>query len=518
MKRKFKIKSLPLKYMVVVAFVAGALLVILSSKVISYTSTDEFCMSCHVHPHAEEAWRLSSHYDNKSGVVVHCVQCHLPPPGTLNYLTAKAVTGARDVYAMIFKDTDKINWDAKRQLSAAVKHTYQESCMHCHQELFPKGLSEEGEKAHLHYELNAERLDLNCLNCHLDAGHYNPNFVHTWMTELPAAEDRELYTEPATVTRFENFTEQVPGTSVSFNMIAIDGGTFLMGSPENEPLRNDDEGPVRQVTLSPFFMGEVEVTWNEFWAFYRETMSEGRIDPLAVKQHNASMPDAISGPTPPFGIPDQGWGSGDRPAITMTHYAAQIYCQWLSQKTGKTYRLPTEAEWEYAARAGTQTPYFFEGNPRRFSPGGLRNRLFGPDTTLINTYVVYNQNSGGRTQEPDFVKANPWGLKNMSGNVLEYVSDWYAPDAYAQTPLEVTNPTGPATGTERVVRGGNFLSEAGELRSAARGHTHTEEWFRTDPQQPRSLWWYSDIQGIGFRVVCEPDSALLAPDYASTNP
>lgn len=90
------------------------------------------------------------------------------------------------------------------------------------------------------------------------------------------------------------------------------------------------------------------------------------VPPETVVYANNSNPnvDAISGPTPPFGFPDQGWGGGDRPAITMTHYAAETFCQWLSKKTGKTYRLPTEAEWEYAARGGTETPYFFTGNPK----------------------------------------------------------------------------------------------------------------------------------------------------------
>jgi formylglycine-generating enzyme len=507
---RFKFKSLPIKYWVIFAFLLGSASVMLSFKVYDYTSTDEFCMSCHVHPHAEDAWKLSNHYDNKSGIVVHCVQCHLPPPGTINHLTTKAATGARDVYAMIFKDTDKINWDAKRQLNAAVKHTFQESCKSCHQELFPRGLSADGEKAHLHYEQNAERLNINCLNCHLDAGHYNPNFSHERMSGLPGAEIRgELFTEPTVVSRFENFTEQIPNTSVSFNMIAIPGGTFSMGSPANEPLRNDDEGPVREVTLSPFFMGEIEVSWNEYWAFYRATMSEGRIAPNVVMAHNASSPDAISGPTPPFGIPEQGWGAGDRPAITMTPYAAETYCQWLSQRTGKKYRLPTEAEWEYAARAGTQSPYFFEGNPKRFAGAGIRGWLFGPDTTNINSYVVYKQNSLGKTMLPDFVRPNPFGLKNMSGNVYEYCLDWYAADAYSQTERSVTNPTGPVSGAERVIRGGYFDSNAGDLRSAARSHTDTEAWFTTDPQQPRSIWWYSDMRGIGFRVVCEPDENML---------
>ncbi len=238
-------------------------------------------------------------------------------------------------------------------------------------------------------------------------------------------------------------------------------------------------------------------------------MSEGRIDPNFVMKHNANSPDAITGPTPPFGIPDQGWGGGKRPAITMTYYAATTYCQWLSKVTGKHYRLPTEAEWEYACRAGTETPYFFPGSPKQFSKKGLRSKLFGADTTTINSYVVYMLNSHGKTQEPSFVKPNPFGLKNTEGNVMEFCSDWYADDAYSQTSAVVKDPKGPTGGTEHVVRGGDYASDASDVRSAARDYTRTSDWLRTDPQQPKSIWWYSDIKGIGFRVVCEPDSLLM---------
>jgi formylglycine-generating enzyme len=171
MKKFFFPKKRRYSVLLLYGFIIGALFIMLSSRVISYTSTDEFCMSCHVHPHAEDAWRLSTHYDNKSGIVVHCVQCHLPPPGTVHYLTTKAITGARDVYGTLFKDPEKINWEAKRQLDQAVKHTFQESCRTCHQNLFPMQLSEEGLLAHLYYTDN--EAELNCLNCHLHVGHYS---------------------------------------------------------------------------------------------------------------------------------------------------------------------------------------------------------------------------------------------------------------------------------------------------------------------------------------------------------
>jgi len=331
------------------------------------------------------------------------------------------------------------------------------------------------------------------------------------MTGVPVtgSSSKILYTAPATVTAFESYKELIPNSPIDFNMVAVKGGTFKMGSPEKEPYRKKDEGPVRNVTVSPFFMGEVEVSWDEFWTFFASTMSEGRVDPNLVIAHNANAPDAVTGPTPPFGIPDQGWGSGKRPAITMTQYSATIYCQWLSKVTGKHYRLPTEAEWEYACRAGSETPYFFPGDPKRLSEQGFMSKIFGADTSMISRYVVYALNSSGKTQEPGFVKANPFGLKNMQGNVLEYCSDFYAENAYTKTGTTVTNPKGPESGEEHVVRGGSYSFDAKDLRSAARGLTQTNDWLKTDPQQPKSIWWYSDIKGVGFRVVCEPDSSVI---------
>jgi formylglycine-generating enzyme required for sulfatase activity len=277
-----------------------------------------------------------------------------------------------------------------------------------------------------------------------------------------------------------------------------------MGSPENEPLRGNDEGPVHKVKVDSFFMGEIEVTWDEYLAFYAQTSGEGRSTDTEGGRAAQSQTDAISGATPPYGQPDQGWGKGIRPAISISYHAAETYCKWLSQATGKTYRLPTEAEWEYACRAGTSTSYFFGGNPKAYERTGFKAKISRNDTTVINTYAIYEMNSRARTAEPGEVAPNAFGLRNMSGNVAEFCSDWYQPDAYSKNTGEITdNPRGPASGTEHVIRGGSYKDPAGRLRSAARDHTRTEAWLRTDPQIPKSIWWYSDCFFVGFRVVCE---------------
>jgi formylglycine-generating enzyme required for sulfatase activity/nitrate/TMAO reductase-like tetraheme cytochrome c subunit len=502
-------------FYVLIGFLVGVVVIASLYQTSVYFSTNESCTICHVHPHATDSWKLSTHVNNGSGVMTNCVDCHLPPKeNTWKHYTAKAALGLRDVWGYLTKDSADFDWDRKSELEYAVKYIPNESCVKCHQNLFPEGITDDGVTAHLYYEENQKKLNLQCISCHLDAGHYNPNYVHGKMTGIPTAANQvvdssKFYKEPALLTRFENFTEQIPGTAVSFKMVAIKGGKFNMGSPEKEPFHKPDESPVHEVTLNSFFMAEVETTWDEYWAFYTQTMSEGRTPPEVVYENNlkALDVDAISGPTPPFGFPDQGWGSGDRPAITMTHYAAEVFCQWLSKKTGKKYRLPTEAEWEYAARGGTQSPYFFSGNPKQFSDHGFLKNIFKPKTDSISSYVIYAKNSNNRTQPPSAVLPNPFGLKNMLGNVMEYCADKYDPEAYGKL-AGATNPL-VTQGEEWVVRGGNYTSDAADVRCASRDYTKHEAWLKTDPQQPKSIWWYSDIKGIGFRVVCEPDPSIL---------
>jgi sulfatase modifying factor 1 len=477
----------------------------------SLTSTDSFCEACHVHPHATTSWRQSTHYTTKSGTVIHCVECHLPPGG-ISYAIQKTRLGVRDAVGTILKDRESLDWEARSQLEHARTHVFRESCIHCHPNLFPLQLTDEGEEAHLHYERRVD--DLRCLNCHLHVGHYDPDAVKEVDLGIVPAEDIQIYDAPAVVESFADYTEFIPGTAVSFDMVAIAGGAFQMGSPESEPYRDDNEGPAHRVSVSSFWIGRVEVTWDEFEAWYRATAAEGRTDTrlMYAQMDTAAGVDAITGATPPYVPPDQGWGRGDRPAITMTHYAAVQYTRWLSQVTGKRYRLPTEAEWEYAARAGTGTTYFFQGDPRQYTERRLWNRVFGRNTAVIDSFAIYAGNSGARTQPPTAVVANQLGLLNMLGNVREFCLDWYSPDTYerSNTGDVVVDPRGPPTGTEHVLRGGSFRSDPADLRSAARDHTTRDRCLMTDPQVPKSVWWYSDCTDIGFRVVCEVDRGVPA--------
>lgn len=481
-------------------FSLGALAVIFANYGLDYTSQNQFCESCHVHPQATLSWRQGPHFDTASGVVVACVQCHLPPKG-FDYVAGKVQAASRDIYGVLFKDTSKLNWEERSQREAAAKHVFEAGCKQCHQNLFPRDLNEKGQKAHLHYSEKSD--ELRCINCHLTVGHFHEQGEALTLYSSPASDI--IYSKPAEVTEFINFTETIPGTNVDFDMIAIPAGEFIIGSPTDEAYRSADEGPQRKVAIKAFWMGKAEVSWNEFEAFYKLTASQGRSEDQVNQLKNLSTLDAVTGPTPPYGNPDQGWGRGSRPAITMTHFAAQTYCEWLSQITGKSYRLPTEAEWEYAARAGQGGAYFFADTPEDLNEDAFLNSLFGIDTTRINRHVIYRGNSFGKTAQPDAVQANPFGLVHMLGNVKEFCLDWYSPDAYAQYSKQslISNPTGPSSGTEHVVRGGSYRSKAVDLRLANRESTQKASWQKTDPQMPKSLWWYSDNNEVGFRVVCD---------------
>lgn len=492
------------KFKLGIGILAGIAIILSTHAVFEYTSENKFCDICHVHPHVTQSWKESVHYKNESGNVVNCVQCHLPPDGLFHY-TEKIRVGIRDIIGVIFKDPAKIDWEAKSRVEFAKKFTYDNSCTHCHVELFSLNLSKKGEDAHVYYF--HQKANIRCINCHLNVGHFIEGAAEATvdLLEKSTAKKRITFPPKSRDNKFINYTETIPGTNIQFEMIAVAGGSFEMGSPESEIYRNNDEGPVRKIKLSPFWMGKTEVSWDEWDAYYLQNVSTYN------NAKGLSKMDEITGPTPPYGSPDQGWGKGARPAITMTYHAAVKYCEWLSEITGDKYRLPTEAEWEYACRGGTNDPYFFDGEPSKYSKKSLKNKIFGADTSVINQFVWYNANSRFKNHPAYSKKVNPFGLENMLGNVKEFCQDWYAEDAYGQISnhQEIINPRGPNAGQEHVVRGGSFKSDAADVRCAARDYTKTQQWLLSDPQSPKSIWWYSDCTDVGFRVVREFDGEIV---------
>ncbi|MHC4120675.1 MAG: formylglycine-generating enzyme family protein [Planctomycetota bacterium] len=285
-------------------------------------------------------------------------------------------------------------------------------------------------------------------------------------------------------------------TEISFKMVPIPAGEFTMGSPEGEADRKDDEGPQFKVRLDPFYMCTTETTIELFMAYYQETVSAKRdfIETQEAKKDTAAKGvDAISGPTPVYGDLSMGYGP-TWPAIGMTWHNANNFCLWLSKKTGKKYRLPTEAEWEYASRAGTTNIFGSTDDPKK-----------------MRDYAWYDATADSETSEVGKKKPNAYGLYDMSGNVREWVSDFYSATAYAEAAKNnpVVNPKGPKTGKLHVARGGDYSCTEEELRCASR-HLEQKWWRMGDPQIPKSIWWLPEMDIIGFRVARSVDPEKVA--------
>lgn len=286
--------------------------------------------------------------------------------------------------------------------------------------------------------------------------------------------------EPAT---HKSYVETFPGVQVKFEMLAIPGGTYLMGSPATEKGRGEDEGPQHPVTVRPFWMGKCEVTWDEYDLYWKK---DGLPAPEKPSDGD-KLADAVSKPTPPYADETFGHGREGNPVICVTHHAAMQYCLWLSAKTGKTYRLPTEAEWEWACRAGTTTPWFFGETPSKAAD-----------------YAWYEGNSESLAHKVGEKKPNAWGLQDIQGNVSEWCLDQYKKDAYAtfSTTMLTISPVF-IPGPDRfphVARGGSWADKTDQLRSAARRGSD-KRWIRQDPQRPQSIWWLTDAEFVGFRIV-----------------
>lgn len=275
----------------------------------------------------------------------------------------------------------------------------------------------------------------------------------------------------------EKYVQEIKGTSLSFSMEPIPGGKFYMGSKSGEA----DESPVHEVKIDPFWMSTFEVTWDLYEPFlYKDfELSKQKEGPVPAEA------DAVTRPTKPYLDMTFGMGKEGHPALAMTHYNAIQFCKWLYVRTGVFYRLPTEAEWEFACRAGTNDTYFF-----------------GEDVSKLDEYAWYAANSEKRTHKVGGKKPNKYGLYDMLGNVSEWTYDQYFADAYKGRAGKVSaNPVAEPTELyPHVVRGGAFDSDAKSLRSSARAASDPV-WKQLDPQMPKSNWWFPEAPFVGMRLV-----------------
>ncbi len=311
------------------------------------------------------------------------------------------------------------------------------------------------------------------------------------------------------------YTEKIPGTDITFEMIPIPGGKFLLGSPEGEADRNADEGPQVRVTVSPFWMAKCEITWAEYHSYMKTYSAFKSINRMRAERRRfgdkseklQAMPnvkkfleqenldiDGVTSPTPLYDS-SYTYAVGEepgQPAVTMTQFAAKQYTKWISGITGQQYRLPSEAEWEYAARAGSTTPYSFAAGKS------------------LDDYAWYAANADDELQMVGTKLPNTWGLHDMYGNVAEWVLDEYNEKHYSGLSAGLSNQTTaleavlwPKRRFPRVIRGGCWYDDAAQCRSAARHKSDDTAWVIEDPNLPVSPWWFTEepTTGVGFRLL-----------------
>ncbi|WP_442481375.1 formylglycine-generating enzyme family protein [Aeoliella sp. SH292] len=313
------------------------------------------------------------------------------------------------------------------------------------------------------------------------------------------------------------YTERVPGTEIDIEMIPVPGGEFTFGSSADDEARGEFELDEVKVKLPPFWIAKHELTWGAYWPYMKLNDDFAKLQEIkqkltdkdaskaeAAKGVVAASPaiaaaietqvepvDGITAPTPLY---DPGttyeFGQEEKlPAATMTPYAAMQYSKWLSATTGTQYRLPTEAEWEYAARAGSKNVY----------PGG-------DDASNIGDFAWYTDNSDYSTHEVGALAPNAWGLYDMFGNVAEMVIDEYneeleRPEGKTLSWAEAVNWA--KSNDMRICRGGFFDAEADACRVTSRFYTEEAVWKGSDPNAPLSPWWFADYpsSGVGMRLV-----------------
>lgn len=239
------------------------------------------------------------------------------------------------------------------------------------------------------------------------------------------------------------YEETLPNSPVKLKMVPIPGGKVKIGGKE--------------VDVKPVWMSSTEIPWEVFDLF----LASG--EPSPPYDQTDFAPDAVARPSKTYILPDLGWGHNGYPTISLSHTNAMMFCRWLSAATKKKYRLPTEAEWELACRAGAPATWV-------------------PDKATLDAGAWYGGNSGGMTHPVAKKAANAWGLYDMLGNAGEWA------DGLDGKPI---------------LCGGVFSDKADAISPSQR-RKWSPKWQETDPQIPKSRWWLSDGPFAGFRVVCEP--------------
>jgi len=252
-------------------------------------------------------------------------------------------------------------------------------------------------------------------------------------------------------TAFSKKDIEIPNSKFKYKMTLLPAGQIKLAERVDE--RGNKITPQTQ-SVSAFWIGVYEVTHDQFDAFYKD---------VSVSQNQKS--DAVTRPSQQY--VDLTWGmgkSGGFPVNSMQQRTALMFCRWLYKKTGVFYRLPTEAEWEYACRAGSKDPYYF-----------------GKDSKILKDHAWYSENSKNVYHKVGLKKPNPWGLYDMLGNVSEWVLD------------------------SRTLKGGSYIDPATELLISSR-KPFKPEWNKRDPQVPKSPWWLTDATFAGFRII-RPEKA-----------
>ncbi len=297
------------------------------------------------------------------------------------------------------------------------------------------------------------------------------------------------------------YDHQIPGTDVTFRMVPVPGGVFQMGTGESDNL--NARQPI-SVSVKPFWIGRYEVSWAEYQCYMEMDGNFKQLQRSGIRKvENRAAIDAVTAPSALY-EPDITYEAGedpDQPAASMTQFAAKQYTKWLSLLTGNLYRLPYEAEWEYACRAGTTTKFYF-----------------GDDAGELENHAWFSDNADEERHASGELQPNPWGLFDMYGNVSEWVLDGYAvgeahegasKSASAGTANEnraisvAASFRQPTKVFPRVLKGGSFVSESDLCNSAARLGSDDAPWKEEDPNYPKSPWWYTSEEGLGagMRIV-----------------